>query len=225
MMIRTLALGIAGTLAVSGLLAPASASAQAPKKTAESGADIAVQNNRKVPVTVYLDQGDFDLRLGEVGALNTSTLKLPTWLVRDQRDIQIFVHPEDGNDLASTHFTVAPGTHLALTVQVGDYPPWKPSPADTMSAVLSPSDKRTATLTVENPRKQDVTIYVEQGDFDLRLGIVKAGKTRTLKLPPPTSSSASQIQIFVHPARGVDLSSSYLDISPGAHLGLKVPVS
>ena len=80
-------------------------------------------------------------------------------------------------------FDVTPGAKLGMIVQPGDMPAWSPSPDDSMSAVLDCGDLKATTVTVENPRKEDVTVYVEQGDFDIRLGSVHAGQTKTLRIP------------------------------------------
>ena len=40
---------------------------------------VTVQNHRNAPVTIYLESGNFDRRLGEVPAKDTKTLPLPPW--------------------------------------------------------------------------------------------------------------------------------------------------
>jgi hypothetical protein len=61
---------------------------------------VTVQNNRPVPVTVYMEYGAFDRRLGIVAPQQTATLALPAWAVN--QSIRLFVHPEgEVDDLAS----------------------------------------------------------------------------------------------------------------------------
>lgn len=201
------------------------ATAQAPMAPASARSTIQVQNDRSVPVTVFIERGDFDVRLGRVDAMRTSTLALPAWVVMGNAKIELFVHPDGENDLASQSFDVQPGAQLAMIVQPGDYPAWTPAPDDTMSTVLDRADRNATTVTVENPRKEDVTVYVEQGDFDLRLGVVHAGQTRTLRFPEGIAGERQSVELFVTPEHGFDLSSQPMEISRGAHLGLKVPVS
>lgn len=179
---------------------------------------ISVRNDRPVPVTVYLEQGDFDLRLGTVPAKNTATLRLPEAIVRQQREVEIFAHPEGAAfDLAGQSLAVEPGSHLDVAV---------PS-----SAELAPHEQPTAdpnpdspatTVMVENTRDQPVVVFAETGDFDTRLGTVAAHQTATLRIPDPLTVG-EEIELFVHPEGGFDLASDTMPIHQGAHLHLLVP--
>ncbi|MEP7382866.1 MAG: hypothetical protein ABI910_14345 [Gemmatimonadota bacterium] len=213
--------GLVAALMTSGLsLSVASPSfAQDAKHPA---ATVLVQNDRTVPITVYLEAGEFDVRVGRVGAMKTATLPLPNSFVR-RGDVQLFVHPDGELDLASQSFQVHSGMQLGLIVQRGAYPVMAAAPSDTMSAVLPAADMKEATITVENPRRDDVTVFLEQGDFDVRLGSVHAKSTKTLKLPAGWADSHSDVEIFVHPEHGEDLASETLALSPHSHLGLHVP--
>ncbi len=222
MFTRTAHLVAATTAAGVMALASVSTSAQTP---ATPRSTIQVQNDRKVPVTVFLERGDFDVRLGRVAAMRTATLPLPAWVLESDAKVEIFVHPAGETDLASQEFNVRPGAQLAMIVQPGDAPAWQPSPDDTMSSVLPVADLKATTVTVENPRKDDVTVYVEQGEFDLRLGTVHAGQTRTLKIPDGLVDQRSSVELFVTPEHGFDLNSQSFELKRGAHLGLKVPAT
>lgn len=211
---------IAGTL----LSAPHLARAQGDTRgTSSQETTVEVQNNRKVPVTVFIDRGPFDVRVGEVGPMKTATLKLPTWVASEGHDVQIFVHPEGEEDLASQEFSVHRGVHLGVLVPEGNgaWPSSEPAAAR-MSAVLTPDQLSATTLTVENTYPVRVVMYVEQGPFDVRLGTVGATSTATLTLPSWVVNDHESIQIFAHPERGQDLESTRLDLRKGEHLGLRL---
>ena len=183
---------------------------------------LTVQNQRKVPVTVYMEYGRFDRRLGVVPPFDVARLPLPEWAVRSRTRIQLFVHPEgEGRDLATHHFALRPPARLALRV-----PPrggTEPAPTDTMTEVIPPEDLAEATLTVDNARDKTVTVYAQQNRFDVRLGQVPAGGRVTLRFPKSIVHPGEFIQIFVHPDGEMDLASERLKIDRGKHLGLRVP--
>ena len=77
---------------------------------------------------MYLDRGEFDVRLGTVGPQGTRTLELPSFL-REGENVMVFVHPEGGTDLATPGFTVKKGKNLDILVptnDVGYVPPQPP---------------------------------------------------------------------------------------------------
>jgi hypothetical protein len=98
------------------------------------------------------------------------------------------------------------------------------APADTMTAVIPPEELADATLTVDNPRSKPVTVLAEEGEFDVRLGVVPARSSVTLRLPKSVVAPDQTINVFVHPEGGFDLSSQELHVRPGEHLGLRVPL-
>jgi hypothetical protein len=194
-----------------------------PSVTADTATDfVTVQNDRKVPVVVYLDWGEFDRRLGTVPAHQTARLPLPAWAVKGRDSVQVFVHPEgEVEDLASQTVALRPPGRLGVVVPPeGGFP----APIDTMMAVIPPDEVADATLTVDNPRGVPVTVFVEQGDFDVRLGQVPAHARATLRFPKSVVFPDETVQIFVHPEGGLDLASESLQVRRGEHLGLRVPV-
>lgn len=219
-LVAAVALGI-------GALARA-ASAQVPQPlpptvTADTAVNtLTVQNQRKVPVTIYLERGRFDRRLGIVPAYDTRTLPLPAWAVAGEASIRLVAHPAgEVADLASQVFPLRAPARLGMVV-----PPHgtaTPLPGDTMSAVLPPEALAEATLTVDNPRRQAVTVFAKQGPFDVRLGRVEARSRTTLRFPESIVLPTRAIRIFVHPDGGVDLESQLMAIRQGEHLALRVP--
>ena len=183
---------------------------------------VTVENDRKVPVTVYMEYGEFDRRLGTVPASSTATLQLPGWAVQSHQTIALFAHPEgEVDDLATQRFTLeAPGQLSMVIPPFGQQPA---SPADTMSAVIPPEEMADATLTVENPRSTPATVFASRPPFDIRLGTVPARGTATLRFPKSALQPDGSISIVIHPEGGMDLESQTLDVRKGNHLGIRIP--
>ena len=183
---------------------------------------VEVQNERDVPVTVYVQYGLFDRRLGEVAAGQSATLAVPEWATRDRATLRLLVYAAgDAADLGSKAFVVQSPGRLALVIPARGWTP--PAPEDTMTAVLATEEVEATTITVENPRDRAVTVYAEHGQFDVRLGRVPAGGRATLKMPKAVVGRDRSVRIFVHPDGGTDLASSLLRVKRGEHLGLRVP--
>ena len=195
-----------------------------PVRTTDSSVNaLTVQNERKVPVTIYVDYGPFDRRLGVVPPFNTVTLPLPAWAVQGRTRVQLFAHPEgEADDLATRAFTLSPPGRIAMVIPArGTMPP--PLPGDTMTAVLTPEELAEATLTVDNPRATAVTIFADPGPYAVRLGRVPARSRATLRFPQSVVLPDRSVRIFVDPDGGADLGSQLLHIRKGEHLGLRVP--
>jgi hypothetical protein len=184
---------------------------------------VTVQNQRKVPVTVYLEVGAFDRRLGVVQPTDVATLPLPGWVVRGHPRVRLFVHPEgEARDLSTQVFSLRAPVRIAMVV-----PAWGEMPAsvDTMTAVIPPEQLAEATVTVDNARAKAVTVFARQGRFDVRLGRVEAGGRATLRFPKSVILPGNGIELFVRPDGALDLSSQVLTIRRGQHIGLRVPAS
>jgi hypothetical protein len=179
---------------------------------------LTVDNARGVPVVVYLDRGAFDTRLGTVGPNQKKTLQLPGTL-EDGEQIQVFVHPEGGQDLATEDLMVKVGENLEIYVPTNDVGYVPPPPAPT---IPNPGEG-TTTVTVQNNRAVPVTVFVEHGEFDTRIGTVPADQELTLMIPEWVVRESQTAEIFVHPEGQADLASWTLDLARGAHLFVKVP--
>lgn len=194
-----------------------------PTVTVDTLNAVTVQNNRGVPVTVYLEHGPFDRRLGVVQPFDMKALSLPGWAVRGRLRVQLFVHPEgEANDLSTQVFSLEPPARIAMVV-----PPrgGMPTPPDTMTEMIPPEEMANATLTVDNARDRRVIVYARQGRFDVRLGEVAAKGRATLRFPKAVLLPSDEIVLFVHPEGGFDLSSQTLRVKKGEHIGLRVPAS
>lgn len=205
-----------GVAAFAVLVAPVQATAQSTK---DKPAILTVDNTRSEPVTVYVDRDEFDIRVGTVPAHQKAKLQLPAYL-DDGQEVRVFVHPEGGEDLASQDVTITRGEDIAILVPTNEVGYVAP-PAPEKIANPGPG---TTTVTVQNPRAVPVTVFVERGEFDARIGTVPPDREVTLDIPGYLTRDGSTIQIFVHPERGMDLASQAFDLKPDAHLLVKVPL-
>lgn len=200
---------------------PLAAQTHPHERPGAQGVAVTVQNNRAVPVTVFLEYGVFDRRLGEVAARSTAALVIPAWVVDEHPTAELFVHPEGELDLSSQELDLRHGQRLGLVVpEHGDM---MPSPArEEMRAVLPPEELHETTLTVQNDRAEEITVYVERGPFDVRLGRVAGHATATLTIPLSVVDTDETIDVFVHPEHGMDLEAQTVHLRKGEHAGLRV---
>ena len=137
----------------------------------------------------------------------------------DGEKIGITVHPEEGMDLMTPEpLTVHRGRALDVYVPTNDVG-WIPAKHET---IPNPGLEG-PTLTVENPGGHGVVVFLERGAFDTRLGTVAAHETKTLQVPRAVTGDVDEIAIFAHIEGGADLGSTDFELSPNAHLLLKVP--
>ena len=217
---RVLTMAAAAALCVApGLAAQGN---PAPRQVAQQGVVVDVQNERNVPVTVFIKAGPFDRRLAVVPARQTRQVALPDWATKDQRAVKLVIHAEgDVEDVGTRIYSVRSAGHLSVIVPAKGRMPVLPE--DTMSAVLSREELAGTTITVENPRNRAVTVYAEHHPFDYRLGRVAPGGKATFQLPRATVGPDRAVKIFLHPDGGTDLASEKLYVKKGEHLGLRVP--
>ncbi len=181
---------------------------------------LTVDNTRNVPVVVYLERGVFDTRLGTVAPHGREIIKLPPNFP-DEQQVQIFVHPEGGVDLGTQDLTIRNGMNVTLLVPTNDAGYVSRLPKE----VIPNPGKGTTTVTVQNGRSQQVTLFLQRGDLDIRLGVVPAHQDRTLAIPTwLTEQQEHRVELFVHPEGGFDLASQTFQLTPGAHLLVEVPV-
>jgi len=180
---------------------------------------VTVDNTRSVPVIVYLEHGDFDIRIGTVPAHSKDVLQLPP-VVAGNESIKFVVHPEGARDLLSPDLFVKQGGNVDLYVPTNDVG-FVPQPPP--EVIPNPGDN-TTTLTVDNPRNQEVVVFIEEGDFDTRIGTVPAKSESTLFLKGLLTRQEQAVRIFVHLENGTDLASHDFELKPEAHLFLKVPL-
>lgn len=201
---------VVGTMVTPG---PVSAAGRPPQRKALT---VTVQNDRPVPVDVYLEQGALDLNLGSVQADREGVLALPTWLDRDE-DVRILIHPTEGLDLESPDLEVPVSGTIPVLVPLNNTG-WRPQPRD-----MIPNPGKATTITVDNQRDQAVDVYVERGEFDTDLGTVEPLHFRTFDLPKALAREEADVQVYIHPKAGFDMASQYFLLKPHDHLEVKVP--
>ena len=78
------------------------------------------------------------------------------------------------------------------------------------------------TATVENDLNQPVTVYLEMGSEEIRLGIVPGDGDSTFTLPPWLVTTSRDLDFLVHPVKGRDQETGPVEIHRGEHLGIEV---
>jgi hypothetical protein len=182
---------------------------------------VTVQNDRKTPVSVYMDVGTLDHRLGVVPARDSRSLALPAWALYRHLRVQLFVRADGEPGFLSTPaFSLEAPMRVALLV-----PAWgaTAAPPDTMTEAMPPDVAADATLTVDNGRDRRLTVYARQGLSDVRLGEVPARSRATLRFPKSVALPSGSIALRVRPEGGPNLSSRAMRVQRGDHLGLRVP--
>ena len=180
---------------------------------------VTVFNDRPVPVVVYLDQGEFDTRLGTVPAESTEVLNLPEYLNEDA-SVDVIVHPEGGEDLSAGPITLEVGKKLEVLVPTDEEGYIPPPPAET---IPEPAEGTTS-VTVENSRDQQVTVFLERGLLDVRVGVVPAHQEETVLIPSSLTENTKEVDLFLHPEGGQDLVNHVFELKPGEHLVIEVPL-
>ncbi len=201
------------------VITPASAAKPA-RPPAVSSATVTVENDRNVAMTVFLEQGNFNVKLGSIAPDQTATWQLPSWVSNYDESVQFYLEPRKGTSLESQELQMQPGAHIGLLVPPGN------GLADVtprMTAVLSPADEAATTVTVQNDKPGPIAVDLEQGDFDIRLGSVPARSMQTLRVPQWMVLNGGLVQVFLHTRAGDDLSSSTFELHDGAHYGVQVP--
>jgi len=180
---------------------------------------LSVDNARTVPVVVFVELGAYDTRIGTVPAHSQKDLRLPIQF-RDGARVMFTVHPEGGLDLTTPDGLVMHrGEPVSLYVPTGNEGFVSKPPLE----VIPNPGLEGSTLTVENSSDRAVVAFIERGAFDTRLGMVSAGDSKTFSLPPYLTNERRSIDVFLHEEGGEDLASTTFDLTPDAHLVVKVP--
>lgn len=189
---------------------------------------VTVDNARLVPVVVYLERGRFDsrfdTRLGTVPPQQTGVLSLPQELKEGQA-IRLLVHPEGGKDMATPPgLVVKKGQTIKVSVAMNDEG-FVPPPAEETPDVTMPRTKEgVALIEAKNESNNEIVIFLERGQFGVRLATVPAHQNRVIELPPSLTRGEAVVHVFVHEEGAEDLESQPFKLaSPGARLRLRVP--
>jgi len=103
---------------------------------------------------------------------------------------------------------------LAAPLLGGASPPAPPSPR------IDDDSSAMTLVVVENRRNVPVTIYVERGMEDIRLGVVDPLSDTTLRVPDYV---VGDVQFFVDPRSSAEESTEFVNLEAGEHIGVIVP--
>jgi len=216
---RLLMMAGMATFSLAATRAPAAAQVKNVHRTTGQPTILTVYNTRDVPVMVYLDRGQIETRLGSVGAHTETPLQLPSSM-EDGEEIDVLVHPKGDIDLATGELPVTRGENLGIYVPTNDVGYIPPPPPRT---IPNPG-KETTTVTVQNNRAVPVTVYIDHGEFDTRIGEIPANQQSTLGIPEWVVRRQTTAQFILTPRGQVELASPFLDLGKGSHLFVEVPV-
>lgn len=180
---------------------------------------LTVQNDRATAVTIFVESGAFDRRIGVVPAGKVGFLTLPSWSVRGQRSVQVFAKADgEGTDLSTLSLALGGTNRFGMLIPPRD----GLANCDSLAISLSKEELAGTTLTVSNERNRPATIYAEQGSYSVRLGEVAAGAQVNLRFPRAVVGSDNSLRVFARPAGGLDLATRSLRVTKGEHLALRI---
>lgn len=180
---------------------------------------VTVQNDRASAVTVYMENGAFDRRIGVVAAGKTVTLPLPAWAVNGRTTLKLFARADgEAGDLTTQSFDLKGVKRIGMLIP----PSGGIADCDSIPVTLSPDELASTTLTIDNQRDKPMTVYAEQGNYSIRLGDVKAGEKATLRFPKSIIRKDNTIRVFARPAGSLDLSTRALALRSGDHIAMVI---
>ena len=159
-------------LALSPVAAPLGA--QSIRVIEEDEPRITVQNNRDEAVTIYLDTGPFEQKLGTIEPLTMATFPLP-WTVRGKETVKFLIQPkgELGLQAQASVREVVPRFSLMLDEE---------SKLSLRTAQAMTTGTSETLITVENDRDEAADVLVVHGMHEHRLGRVAGESTQTFRL-------------------------------------------
>jgi hypothetical protein len=179
---------------------------------------VTVQNDRSVPVTVYLESAGFDRRVGVVAAGEVATLPLPAWAVHGGRTVRLLARPEgSGVSVATPRFAVSGVVRIGLLVPSSGI-----ARIDSVPVPLTADERASTTITIDNPRNTPITVFAEQGLRSVRLGEVSAKTQATLSFPRDLIARGDAIRVFVRPVGGFDVATRPLNLKTGDHIAVDI---
>lgn len=191
----------------------------AAKITGDAMKAITVQNDRHTAVTLFVETGRTDRAIGTVEAGAVSTLEMPAWALRGQRNLKLVARAEgEGNDVAAYTLQVNDNRFLGLLV-----PPSAGLPSSDSILVTMPAGLGSATtVTIDNVRDQAVSVFAEQGLMFMKLGDVAANQQGTLALPASMLKNKNEIRVFARPDGAAQRSTQALRLKEGDHIAVIV---
>lgn len=196
---------------------------------AQDAGTLTVQNNRDVPVTVYVEgtMGDAgplrEVRIGMVPPKDTRQIQIPEWAA-SENTVQAFLHVEGSGDLATEGFPVGPGVDIGTIVTTSDM-------GDIQEMTRQMPQEGATTVRVQNNRMVPVTVLVRESrpalgpTLDSRVGVVPAESTVEMALPEWVETIGEEVVFVLQPAGDADLTSQTVNLIDGSTPELLVPTS
>ncbi len=179
---------------------------------------VTVQNDRASTVTLYLEAGRLDRRIGTVKAGAVSTLELPAWAVSGKRTAKLIARAE-GEQLVAAEYALPLDESRPLGVLV---PPRVGLPlGDQVLVTLPRGAADAATVTVNNARSATVTVYAEQGLLFMPIGEVAANSAGTLVIPESLVQRNAAIRVFARTGSR-EIATRELTLKQGDHVSVIV---
>ena len=194
------------TFALSPLAAPLAA--QNVRVRDEGEPQITVQNNRDEAVTIYLDDGPFELKLGTVEPMRMATLSLP-WTVRGKETIKLLIQPKGDIGLLAQAEVTDEVPRLGLVLPEDDEP--------TLLLLGEQVTMSGSMVTVKNDRDEPADVFILHGSHEHRLGRVAGESTQTFNVPDHDWGEAGQIMLVPEGglallSRNVSLVDAHIDV-------------
>jgi len=206
---------VAFTAMLAAPAAMAQESAAEPKPTEATA--VTVDNELSTPVRVYLEHDDIDMRLGVVAAGDNASFMIPSWLVQDGEEVQLFVNPGKGFEESTGLIPLEPSEHLEVVV------PAAGKPNGHRASTPAPAWNAPTTVTVQNNLSERAKIYVERGMFDVKLGSVPAGGSMVFDLPSWILNGDDAVSVYARTKHGLEQTTGILEVHRGERLGVVIP--
>ena len=174
-----------------GATAPLAAQSAHPVHTDQ----LLVQNNRDVPVEIYLNTSPVDMKMGTIAPFSSAMMTIPKWVVADQNAIDVVAIPDGQIALKGEALLQDGGPNFAMVVPPAEDQDVK-GVAPSLAALLVPSDE--ATVTVRNDGHHNADVFVQAGAFDSKLGQVPGHSVMTFRVPDRFVGMSSQVVVAPH---------------------------
>jgi hypothetical protein len=182
---------------------------------------VTILNNLTVPVTIFLDYGDFDRRIGIVAPKSSGSLPLPASALEELTTLQLYAKVEKGFPLETHGFKVTPDMRVGWVV--GKDIPSKPA-GDTIKVAVPKPAFASTVLNVTNDRDVMTTLYAEDnGVFSVKLGYVAPHASAKLSVPQYLLSGQT-LRVVAHPEGGSDLEPQEIQLA-GPEVSYAIPAT
>jgi hypothetical protein len=178
-----------------------------------------VQNNRDVPVDVYLDTSPVDMHVGTIAPFQSAMMTIPSWVVRKEGTLDVVAIPEGQIPLKGRAELQEGGPNFALVVPPTEDQDVKVS-APSLAELLYPQDMTGATVTVRNDGHHKADVFVQAGAFDSKLGVVPGNSVMTFRVPDHFVGMSSEVVVAPH--EGSVLTSQAVHLDEGHHVSVTV---